>query len=325
MLVRRGIPFLIFLVLLSPVFSQTKQTYKINKVGKSPNFIALSPDGKRLYATSFGTDELIGIDLSEGVVDQNIRVGSSPLGFALVEQGKIALVACKDAGVVTMVDLVNSRVIGDIYVGGYPNSVTVSPRGYRAFVTDYGRSREGQLHIIDIRDRRATATMKLGAAPFTAVVSPISELVYVIMGGDNEIWVVDPDRLTVVQKIAVGEAPDGIAITPDGKRVFVANSRSNDLSVIDTQMNRSLVTIPVGKMPFGVAVSPDGKRVFVVNSASRNVSVLPADLSSLDSKTFKVDKGPTNIIVGTDNRTVYVVNELSNNIVVTDVPLKSGR
>jgi YVTN family beta-propeller protein len=325
MLGRRGVPILLFLIFLSPVFSQTKQTHKIKKVGKSPNFIALSPDGKRMYATSFGTDELVGIDLSDRIVDKSLPVGASPLGFALVEQGKIALVACKDAGVVTVVDLDKWHVIDDINVGGYPNSVVASPRGYRAYVTDYGRSREGQLHIIDVRDRRVTATMTMGAAPFTAVVSPVTELVYVLMGGDNEVWVVDPERLVVVEKIAVGEAPDGIAITPNGRRIFVANSRSNDLSVIDAQMMRPLVTIPVGKMPFGVAVSPDGKRVFVVNSASRNVSVLPTNLSSLQAGTFKVDKGPTNIIVGADNRTVYVVNELSNSIVVTDVPPNSSR
>lgn len=322
---RRGILILILLIFLSPVFSQTKQTFKIKKVGKSPNFIALSPDGDRIYATSFGTNELIRVNLSEREVDRNLVVGASPLGFALAEQGRIALVACKDAGVVTVVDLENWLVTGDINVGGYPNSVTVSPRGYQAYVTDYGRSSEGRLHILDIRDRRITATMKMGAAPFTAVVSPVTELVYVVMGGDNEVWVVDPEQLTVVKKIVVGEAPDGIAITPDGSRVFVANSRSNDLSVIDARMNRVLVTIPVGKMPFGVAVSPDGKRVFVVNSASRNVSVLPTDLSSLQARTFKVDKGPTNIIADPDNRTMYVVNELSNTIVVTDVPPYSGQ
>ncbi|MBN2243964.1 MAG: beta-propeller fold lactonase family protein [Acidobacteria bacterium] len=322
---RKGIPALLFLALLSPVFCRTEETYKIKKIGKSPNFIALSPDGKRMYATSFGTDELIGIDLTERIVDRNIGVGASPLGFALAEQGRIALVACKDAGVVTLVDLDSWNVVGDINVGGYPNSVTVGPRGYRAFVTDYGRSREGRLHIIDIRERRVAATMKMGAVPFTTAVSPVTELVWTIMGGDNEVWVVDPERLVVVGKIPVGEAPDGIAITPDGRRVFVSNSRSNDLSVIDAQMMRLVVTIPVGEMPFGVAVSPDGNRVFVVNSASRTVSVLPTDLSSLKAQTFKVDKGPTNVVVGPDNRTVYVVNELSNSIVVTDVPPGGSR
>jgi len=312
--------FLCLLVILLPSFGHARQTDRIKNVGTSPNFIALSPDGKRMYATSFGTDEFLGIDLSERVVDQKLKVGSAPLGFDLIDQGKTALVACKDDGIVTVVDLENFRSIGDINIGGYPNSVTVGPRGYRAYVTDYGRSREGRLHILDVRERRVSATIEMGASPFTSVVSPVTEYVYVIMGGDNEVWVVDPEREVVIKKIEVGKAPDGIAMAPDGRRVYVANSQSNDLSIIDTQNMRVQVTIPVGTMPFGVAVSPNGKRVFVVNNGSRNVSVIPSDLSDLEVASFKVEKGPTNVVVGQDNQTVFVVNELSNSIVIADVP-----
>jgi YVTN family beta-propeller protein len=213
-------------------------------------------------------------------------------------------------------------VAADIKVGGKPNSVAMSPRGYRAYVANYGRTREGQLHIIDVRERNVVATIKMGVTPFGLVVSPTTELVYVVVGGDNQVWVVDPDRQVVVKKIDVGEAPDGIAITPDGKRVFVANSQSNDLSVIDTQLGSVLVTIPVGKSPFGIAVSPDGKRVLVVNNSPRigTVSILPADLSSLEAENFEVDRGPTDVKVGPDSRTAYVVNELSNSIVVAELP-----
>lgn len=320
MIGRRHIPAICLLVILLPFSSFANQVHKIKKVGKSPNFIALSPAGTRLYATSFGTDELLGIDLSKGAVDQRIKVGAAPLGFALVDRGKTALVACKDAGSVAVVDLEASRIVGNINIPGYPNAVTVGPRGYRAYVTDYGHTRQGQLHILDVRERRLLATIQMGASPFTSVVSPVNEYVYAVMGGDDEVWVVDPERQSVVHKIGVGKAPDGIAMAPDGRRVYVANNQSNDLSIIDARNMRVQVTIPVGKLPFGVAVSPDGKRVFVVNNGSRNVSIIPADLTSLEIGAFEVEKGPTNIIVGPDSRTVYVVNELSNSIYVIDVP-----
>ena len=109
--------------------------------------------------TSFGTNELIGINLSSREVDQKVRVGNAPLGFALAEEGKIALVACMEEGIVSVVDLENSHVVNAINVGGSPNSVTISPRGYRAYVTDYGHTREGSLHIIDVRERRMIATI----------------------------------------------------------------------------------------------------------------------------------------------------------------------
>jgi YVTN family beta-propeller protein len=307
------------LFLLLPVFGAPVRTSRIKKVGKAPNFIALSPDGYIVYATSYGTDELLKISLSQNAVTQSIVVGSSPLGLAIADQGKTALVACKDSGTVSFVDLEAFRVIGDVKVTGQPNSIALAPRGYRAFVSTYGRTREGFIHIIDIRERSLIGSIKVGASPFAVTVSPITEMVYVVMGGSNEVWVIDPDRQQILSKIPVGEVPDGIAITPDGKRVFVANSKSGDLSVIDTQVNKVLITIPIGKAPFGVAVSNDGKRVFVANYESRNVAVLPADLSNLNPETFEVDRGPTDIKVAPNNRTIYVVNELSNSIVIADL------
>ena len=309
---------LLSLLFLLPVFSGPVKISRIKKIGKSPNFIVLSADGKTIYATSFGSDELLAVDLAKRIVTERTLVGSSPLGFAIAEQEKAALVACKDSGTVAVVDLTEFKVVADIKVGGQPNSVAMSHRGYRAYVTNYGRTREGLLHIIDVRERSVLATVKMGVSPFALAVSPTTELVYVVMGGNNEVWVVDPDKQAVLNKIPVGEAPDGIAMTPDGKRVFVSNSRSNDISVIDTQLMRVMVTVPVGKMPFGVAVSPDGKRLFVVNAGSRNVSIFPADLSSLDAATFDVERGPTDIKVAPDNRTVYVINELTNTLVVAE-------
>ena len=229
---------LISLLCLLSGFSNPIQAFRIKKVGKSPNFIALSPDGTKVYATSYGTNELVGINLAKKMVTQSVLVGSSPLGLAIDDEGNTALVACKDSGTVAVVDLKTFRVLADINVGGQPNFVAMSHRGYRAYVSNYGRSGQGLLHIVDIRERGVVASIKMGISPFALVVSPITELIYVAMGGNNEVWVVDPERQVVVNKIAVGEAPDGIAITPDGKRVFVANSRSNDLSVIDTELMR---------------------------------------------------------------------------------------
>ena len=317
---QKGILGILLSLMILPAFAEGVSPIRIRKVGKAPNFIALSPDGAKIYATSYATDQLLEIDPVKQIVTRSVLVGSSPLGLVIAEEGKTALVACRDSGTVVAVDLGTFRVISDIPAGAKPNSVAIGSRGYRAYAVDYGRSREGRLHIIDMRERKVVGNIKLGISPFGIVVSPTREHVFVLMGGENEVWVVDPDKEAVINKIPVGEGPDGIAITPDGKRVFVANSRSNDLSVIDTQIMRVQVTIPIGKMPFGVTVSPDGKRVFVVNADSRNVSILPTDLSSLTGETFSIDKGSTDIQVGLDNRTVYVVSESTNSILIADKP-----
>ena len=48
-----------------PVFGKT---VNIKKVGEYPNFLALSPDGKTAYVTSYGTGELIEVDLAKRIV-----------------------------------------------------------------------------------------------------------------------------------------------------------------------------------------------------------------------------------------------------------------
>ena len=311
---------LIVLLFIVPVWAASSKLVRIKKVGKSPNVIALSPDSSKIYATSYLSNELLEISLDRKVVTRSLGVGSHPIGLAIADLGKTAIVACEDSNAVTFVDLEAFRVVSDIKVAGQPNSIALSPRGYVAYVAAYGRSKEGMLHLIDVRDRSLRASIKMGIAPFSLAVSPISEEIYVVMAGSNEVWVVDPEKRLVTNKIPVGEGPDGIAITPDGKKVFVANSRSGDISIIDAQTKVVQISIPVGKMPFGVEISRDGKRVFVANHDSNNIAVFPSDLSSLEPEKFAVDRGPTDINIGPDNKTVYVVNEISSSIVILEIP-----
>ena len=80
-----------------------------------------------------------------------------------------------------MIDLATFRVLADVKTGNKPNTIAVDPRGYRAYVVDSGRSQNGSLHILDLRERNVVGVVKLGASPFGLVVSPISELVFVLM------------------------------------------------------------------------------------------------------------------------------------------------
>ena len=308
----RIVLFLFMMLTIAPVFGAAPA--RINKVGKAPNFIMLSQDGTKAYVTSYSDGRFLEINLQRRNVSRNVLIGGSPLGFAIAETENLALIACRDAGMTTIVDLNTFKIVADIRTGSMPNTVAVDPRGYVAYIVDSGRTSTGTLHILDIRERSVTGTVRLGTSPFGIAVSPVSEQVFVLMGGSNEVWVIDPGKQAVTGKIPVGEGPDGIAITPDGKRLFVANSRTGDMTVIDAETLQPQITIPVGKMPFGVTVSRDGKQVFVVNAESRTLTVLPTDLSDLSGDTFAIDKGSTDVKVSPDGKTVYVLSESENTI-----------
>jgi len=314
MKIRHGIIFLSMLLVLAPIFSA--ETNRIRRVGKAPNFIVLNANGSKVYATSYDDGRFLEIDLQREAVTRNVVIGGAPLGFVIAEGERLALIACRDAGMTTLVDLDTFKIVDDIRTGARPNSVALDPRGYVAYIVDSGRTSTGMLHILNIRDRSVTGTVRLGASPFGVAVSPVSEQVFVLMGGSNEVWVIDPGRQSVISRIPVGDGPNGIAFTPDGKRVFISNSRSGDLTVIDAEKLQVEITVPVGKMPFGVAVSPDGKHVYVVNVESRTLAALPTDLSSLSGELFSIDRGSTDVKVSPDGRKVYVLSESENTILI---------
>ena len=312
--IRCGVFFLFMMFAIAPVFGAAP--VRIKKIGKAPNFIVLSADGSKAYATSYGDGRFLEVNLQQRTVTRSVELGGSPLGFALADEGRLALVACRDAGLTTIIDLDTFKIIADIKTGARPNSVAVDPRGYFAYVVDSGRSSTGTLHILNISEQSITGTVRLESSPFGVAVSPVSEQVFVLVGGINEVWVIDPTRQAIVGKIPVGDGPNGIAITPDGKRVFVSNSRSGDLTVIDGETLQTQITIPIGKMPFGVAVSPDGKYVYAVNVESRTLTALSADVGSLSGEHFSIDKGSTDVKVSPDGKTVYVLSESENSILV---------
>ena len=299
-------------LILAPVFGATP--LRITKVGKAPNFFVLSRDGSKAYVTSYADGRFLEVDFQSKSISRSILLGGSPLGFAIADGEKLAIIACRDTGMTTIVDLDTFKIIADVKTGMRPNTVAIDPRGYFAYIVDSGRTNTGILHILDIRERSVTGTVSLGSSPFGVTVSPASEQIFVLIGGTDEVWVIDPGNQAVVGKIPVGDGPDGIAITPDGKRVFVANSRDGDLTVIDAETMQAQITIPVGKMPFGVAVSPDGKQVFVVNTGSRTLTALPTDLSNLSGEVYSIDKGSTDVKVSPDGKTVYVLSESENSI-----------
>src|SRR5512144_835854 len=109
---------LVFVVLAGalvlPVFAKT---IHIKKIGEYPNFVTLSPDGNFAYVTSYGTGELIEVDLKQKAISRATVVGIAPLGIALADGGKTALVACKESGTVAVVNLDSFRVEADIKVG----------------------------------------------------------------------------------------------------------------------------------------------------------------------------------------------------------------
>jgi DNA-binding beta-propeller fold protein YncE len=131
--------------------------------------VAVSPDGKTVWVTAEGSNQLLAFSSRRLVRDPAhallaaVRVGPQPVGLATFDQGqRVAVAVTARSGVpgqasgLTIVDanaaLAGSpSLIGTVPAGGFARNVAVSPNGTRLFATNES---SGQLETVDLQHLR---------------------------------------------------------------------------------------------------------------------------------------------------------------------------
>jgi DNA-binding beta-propeller fold protein YncE len=205
---------------------------KIDMSSTPPVGLALSPDGRTLYATSLCAQAVIPVDVSVAtpVVGSPIAVGKGPLTVVVTPDGHTLYTANIADATVSVVDLTQPSpvVVYTIAVGKEPLGMALTPDGTRLYVADRG---ECAVTEIDTATRTANA-IKLGSSACGA-----------------------------------GAAPERVAASPDGARVYVTVPKTQTVTPIETATNTPDTPISFAGFgafqPGGIAVTPDGKQVVV--------------------------------------------------------------
>jgi YVTN family beta-propeller protein len=219
--------------------------------GRGASYMALSPDGTKLYAThvypnpspyrSTPESEITVIDAGRAVVEDRLPLHGIAGAFhtALSTDGRLGVVAeYRPKNLVTLAHLEHG--------GAFEDTITV-------FGADVGKTVEVPLDELE----------RYASQPFGVTIAPDKSRVYVTSGGSEIVTVIDVPRMIkyihshpapfvqdlsasanyVVTRIAVGLNPRGLALTTDGSKLFVANRLDDTISVIDTRINRVTATI----------------------------------------------------------------------------------
>jgi serine/threonine-protein kinase len=202
-----------------------------------------------------------------------IPVGPTPGFVTLSPNGRLAYIANRDAGYVTVLDTTVNKVIAQIHVpAGPPQYIAFTPDGNHAYVSVYNQDKTINLvAVLDTRTTRLDLTIPVEQKPYALAVTPDQRFVYVPSHDAGAIDVIDVATNTVVQKVPVLPNPHWVTFTGDGKLAYIADHESNVLTVLDVATNTQLQTIPVGTSPHSVAISPDGKQVVVVCFTSNDI------------------------------------------------------
>ena len=225
----------------------------------SPNHIAVSPDGRRVYVTIVSGSWVDIVDVAKRSVVDSVEVGTGPHDIEVSRDGKTVYVGLIRGTDVTIFDAATKQVIRKIPFGQNVRPIALSHDESQLFV------QLSHTHAITVVDPRSGKILKRLAMPLPPGKTlpdsmPIdvnhglritSDGKFLISNGSLfdlvAIWSL-PD-LRLVGTVPVGHDPNWIIVSPDGKRCFVSNRGSDDVSVIDLASRREIARVKVGSYP----------------------------------------------------------------------------
>jgi len=294
-------------------------TGAITPLGTLPLHVAEDPSGRWLAITSAGYGDLsiALLDTDSGRVASTIPIAAAFYGLAFsgpflyastangdtIERYRIA----RDTGALSSAGSI-SLGKGDLWVAG------LAATSGMLFATEMDA---GQVVAVDAGRGRIVWSVKVGQAPYAAVLSQDERTLYVSDWASGSVSVVDVRRGRLRKAIQVGSHPNAETLSKDGKTLFVACANDDTVAEIDTGKESVVRHIPVaiyhhalpGAMPNGLALSPYGNTLFVADAGEN--AVVAVDLTTSEPTVFgAIPTGwyPTDVAVSANGRKLYVLD-----------------
>jgi YVTN family beta-propeller protein len=143
--------------------SDGKWTQTVIAVGKGPEGIELSPNGKEVWSAHSRDGGVSVIDVASGKVTQTINVGTKRSNrIKLTPDGKFALISDLEAGDLVVVDAAARKEIKRVPLGKQPEGILIPPTGTHAFVAVNG---DNNVAMIDLKTWQVTKRISAGNGP----------------------------------------------------------------------------------------------------------------------------------------------------------------
>jgi len=283
-----------------------------------PSAVAVSGDGRVLYACLSDAGELVIVDLPDARAIRKVRTPAEPTGLALSRDGRRVYVACAAAtSTVLEIEAASGEVLSSYPAGHTATGLTLSPDGKRLYVCNRF---DHNVSVIDVTQRQEVARVAVVREPVAAAVSPDGRELWVanllqagsanrfgVLAAAAVVTVVDTRTFQTaeVRLITGSTSVRGMAFTLDGRYVLLAHlvaryhmptirvdsgwMNANALTVIDVRRREVLNTILLDDIlegaanPWGVASTADGRWICVSHAGTNELSVIdaPALLSTL--------------------------------------------
>ena len=138
-------------------------TQTVIPVGKGPEGIDLSPDGKTVWSAHSRDGGVSVIDVATRKVLQTMNAGTKRSNrIKITPDGKFALISDLDGGQLVVVDTATRREFKRLPVGRMPEGILIAPGGTQAFVAVNG---DNHVAVVDLKSWQITRSLSTGTGP----------------------------------------------------------------------------------------------------------------------------------------------------------------
>jgi YVTN family beta-propeller protein len=293
---------------VNPTSKELVQTIDL-PAGAQPDWLALSPDNKKLYCSSEAEDKIYIVDVESNSFETSVAVADAPRGIAFTPDGTKAAVVCN--GVDDLIALIDTAS---------PNYTGTSSEKVTSFEGEGGIV----IHPTNNKLYAAGTNSEIGYADVTGGVAASKfGLAFNSMGSTVEDVALSGNNLFVTQQ----DLPD--------KYVHLDISPTDGSVSVSTTNPSSVENFSYGK----ITVAPNGQRLYApIFSASRIDYFSPSDISTVSSVDLSAYTttftGPRDITLSDDSALAFalidsdadliVILNTSDNSVLGTISLPSG-
>ena len=221
------------------------------EVGKGPQGLAITPDGRWLLAAVNGEDRVAFIDIATRAVVATVPV-PKPHTIAIRPDGRQAYVSSQEPGhfALAVIALASRTVSASLPLEKTPRDLEFGPDGKSLYLTLAGVA---AVQVVDPEAHRIVAQIPTGVSPHIAQHFAGTSLGLAVVQGPGELLKFDPASNAPAGSFPVGSQPHWVDVVPGGKKVLVTNEGADSVSAV-TLADGATVTIAVGQAPRKVAV-----------------------------------------------------------------------
>jgi YVTN family beta-propeller protein len=222
--------------------------------------VAVSPDGRLLYAADLFHDSVLVVNPQSGRVIERFKTGRRPYRILVHPDGKSFFVTSWADGTLSHHQADNGNRLTAVRIGAHATDMV-----WRNTVAANKGAREDTVAPEEAERTNWKARIFVAAANTNNVYS-------VGVGESNDLKVIETINVAMTPRHPLGMTPSGLGMSPDRSKLYVACSDANAVAVADVTNARSQVLgfIPVGWYPTAVRALSDGRLLVLDGRGARS-------------------------------------------------------